>query len=512
MKKLIFFCLFFIVKIQAQTNHKKDFVLGVYFPPDIVNKSCEIKDFKNPSTLLKQDMDNLNGVSDCGFNLIVNAMGDQLTNEKERNYYLELIKNNGNLRVMLSDFNYVQKNINPKNLNIDKGSKEFLTSFPKKYNNLYPVSLLDKEPLYKYVYAFDLKDEPSPNDMDNLGKWATYCRKNFSDRPTFTNLIPISFFDYNNDSKTFRHPKSIIELYSKYLNAYKLADAKSPIVCFDIYPFYQSSEGIDFRTNYFQNLYLVKKLFPNRSLWSVVHSVYGDGYINENEAMLRFMAFCPIAYGAKGLLDYIYQVPSWNYVSIEKNKNNSRGLCSALADDSKKYIEMQNINKYIKDIVAPVIMNSKYIATLHKNNTKLNINTLSDTSFPYSYPFNDVELVKNYRGVLKDISDNDFMCGIFTLNNPQKLGITKAKNSNSTEYYIWMVNKNTNTTKRNISIILNGSYTNTTISPSVINYCLTQKTTYDNPEEISYNPLKNETIVTIDSFVPGEGRILKVVN
>ncbi len=417
------------------------------------------------------DIDNLNKIKDCNINLVIDQMVVQ--SDKQNDYYLALLNN-------ISGTTAPGLNVLLSNGPIAEFKDQAKTSIA----NIAFVDHYQTLPsdLQKHIYGVFLGDEPHldgysddhPADMTHLKGWSDFFESTdgWPEKPTFTNLLP-------------RYGYSTNVQYQEYLQTYKVSDPNSPFISFDFYPFFVEANIPKFFTNYFYNLFILKNLFPDRKLVSTVLAAPDANHLDPTEEQLRLMAFCPISYGAKGITYYPFA-----------NKNNVTEITNTPYDDATKYNSIRNINTYLKNIVAPVVMNSVNIATLHKANT----------SFNEGYPLDQSELVSNYGGLVTDLSDTNALTGIFAMD----LKNTDPKIFRVGDYALWVANKSTTTAINNLVVSLRGNYSNNvTIAPRVLNYLSSPVTTYANVS-VSYNSLTDISTLTIPVLDKGEGRMLKI--
>lgn len=422
-------------------------------------------DDHNINQLNKADIENYTKLKDCYFNVILDAM-NFYNYDNQKDYYLALIDKVG-INTMLTDA-YIAGYNNP----LDE-----LSFNRKAFVNQYKNRLSPK--IKKRIYAINLGDEPSDKNinpaslpalvpLESVRKWTEFFSREYAEVPTFNNLLPMYGF-------------ATTEAYIAYLNNYK-AVSNSPIVCFDQYPFTSQY----FISSYFFNLALIKKIFAGRALWSTVWS--GVSSINDiqdpNEQQLQFMAFCPIAYGAKGIVYFPY------------DKFFNPRFISALNNDQKKYKYAKNINLFLKNIIAPVAIECTNIATLHK----------ADTYQNKVFPFDDSELLGNYKGIVKDVNNKNILLGIFVKSKQNiSAGILKGGNN-----FVWLVNKDTNAIKK-IIVTLRGNYVNRIrISPRPLNYLNNPTNVFSSPAGVKYDSELNTTDFIVPELAGGEGIMIKL--
>lgn len=358
--------------------------------------------------------------------------------------YLELAKQNS-LKVLLSGYQIASYQ-NP------DGLPEYKDELLSRFKNNLPVGLNEA------IMGFSLGDEPGFDKYDNVNKWTNYFKANFPEKATYYNLLPRYWSEVNNDTE-----------YENYLDMY-INDNETDFVSFDHYPI---KENEPFKTDFFYNMKVFKeKLGAYKPFWFVVQSHngrFGNFTPQPYEPKLKFITSSAIAYGAKGLVYWSYK--------------------EGIDEFPTTYSSVQKINKYLKEVVGPVVMNSEYITTLHKSDTYMN----------QGRPFGNDELVAfNSTGVIKDVNNSNILLALY-----QKPAI------NSTEYYIWVVNKDLDSHAYSTALSLEGSFTKSFISPTVDSYVSPNNSFVAIPR--NYNTFNNTTTINIPELSPGEGVMIKVI-
>ena len=239
------------------------------------------------------------------------------------------------------------------------------------------------------------------------------------------------------------------------------------------------------------------------------------------------MAFCPIAYGAKGLIYFMYEGTSdssFDYITDFTNPNLP----------TQKYNEVKNMNYFIENIIGPIVMNNRWIGAFHKSNSPTGESelfsggALSDDLL--SSPRNTVVYDVNNPEVLFGIFKSDSIFFKYCINNYNDLtgaGNLTICSDTMNEYYIWVVNKNVDspvpstyphTSNYNkINIDLYGwNWDSIWAAPRVGSLAPNDTRPYNG--SILYTPLSksqtsnglaNVTRFSLDSLDPGEGRLFK---
>ncbi|MCW3079336.1 hypothetical protein [Segetibacter sp.] len=443
-------------KFSFCQKKQKEFVLAAYWPPALNTTNYNSGSFNN------LDVYNYKKLKDCEFGLIIDGMQflPQSTTYAPsviKRYYLALLKKFG-----LATF-IAESRISLFSIPDSTNSNQSMWSFYQ--NNTALKAAGDLPGLY-------LGDEPKdPMAFEAIKRWTDIFTKQFPEKFTFINLLPRYAF------KTDTSYLAYLNVFSKYSN-------KISIIAFDHYPFRINPDRTAFfLSSYFYNLELFRNVFKRKNIWATIHSVNNDGNIaSATGAQLKFMAFCPIAYGVKGLTYWPYHV-----------YKNTPNLTSAIDEDDKKYSQIKEINTFIKSVVGPVVIRFQNLATLHKSNTFLNAH----------YPFKPSELIENYKGIVRNVNENEILLGIF--------GAKKLEGQDEVSY-IWIVNKSTNSTLKDVEITLKGDFRNRVkLSVRSVGYRSNIHSHYERVKKVLYNKKTNYSVVTTSSFDPGEGRMLMLL-
>jgi len=246
------------------------------------------------------------------------------------------------------------------------------------------------------------------------------------------------------------------------------------LVSYDHYPFVSLPSGETWtRDTYFENLSMIRQKAGTRPFWAYPMSMGHGSYVDPEDTHLRFMAFSPITYGAKGLIYYTYSDLPAEY-----------GYRSALIDDkgvpTPRYYDVQRINHYIHNIVGPVVMNSVHLGAFHKSND------------PTLEVIPQDQKINSNTPLISDINNENILFGLFR----------DAEN-----YYVLIVNKSLSEINRVVPTLKGDYRAKIELAPSVTSYkdgdIYEGITTY-------YFVSNNKTQFIVDSLAGGEGRLVKV--
>lgn len=299
-----------------------------------------------------------------------------------------------------------------------------------------------------------------PNDKaPEVKKWISYFQENDTEKPAFVYLLPS--YGFNNRSA-----------YEAYLDNY-LNDgdnSKRPqIVAYDFYPFLSTK----ILGSYFYNLGIIKEKAQDRPFWYYIQSTTKKTLPDITDYQLRFMAFCPLAYGAKGAIYYTYES-----IPDKFGLNYYDALINPYGNVTKKYYTAKIINYYLSSVAGPIIMQNKCVGTFHVSNNPTREN------IPDKYI-----LPKNNQYV-STIGNNNILVGIF-------------KNERPDMYFLMIINKSESNAE-NVSVNLPGSKSVTELAKSE-NY-----KGQDSKTILPVRVANNSTSFTIDRLGAGEMTIVQI--
>lgn len=445
--KVLFFISLSYQTIFAQWTQSQ-FVIGTYWDPCLSSNTDT-----NQTTIVNQHKARFQKAKDAYFNLLTG------TQNEIYNPPINIVQTQVGMDYAL----YIAAEVGLKYLAYEYrfNEKSYNSTIASQVINHY--SHLDQN-IRNALYGYNIWDEPFTTDSNNVKSWLAYFKENDNLKLSYINLRPRYGYSSDVDYENY------IDLFINDADNNKRPD----VIAFDHYPFLNT--GI--RQDYFYNLYIIRKMAGSRPFWCFPMSTYHLQYIDPGEYHLRFMAFCPLAYGAKGLIYFTYENPNFS------------GYNSAIIDncdtETIKYNMVKTINHYVTNIVGPIVMNSTNIGAYHKSNN------------PTGEFLSTQQLINPKTPLVIDLSHNNAMVGIFKDNN-----ITST-------YYGLVVNKSWFSTIVPLTVTLKGDLRNKiSLAPSVVGY--TGGTSY-NPITVYYNSSTNKSTFTISSLAGGEGRIFKVTN
>jgi hypothetical protein len=222
------------------------------------------------------------------------------------------------------------------------------------------------------------------------------------------------------------------------------------------------SIGVSTLRNYFWGLSETRKLAGNKPLWcypltsnhtnrvpvnhpwlshiNTCSDTINVTYTNPTYNHIMFMDFCPLAYGAKGLVYFTYDKLPHNNFFYNAITDSINGTCT------QRYEEVKNINNYIKNIVGPIVMQSEWLGAFHKSSLPTNEAELSSNGEL------KLDLLTSSRNsIISDVSNNNILFGLFKKSYPSLY---------CNNYNILVVNKDLKSTPTSFTVSLKGNWRN----------------------------------------------------
>ncbi len=290
-------------------------------------------------------------------------------------------------------------------------------------------------------------------------KWAGYFKTNDPDKLAYTYLLPC--YAFNSKAQ-----------YESYLDSYLddgNSENKPSVVAYDHYPFISDAA----LKSYFYNLAVIRQKAGTKPVWYYIQSTTKNDMPDITDYQMRFMAYCPLAYGAKGALYYTYEsIPDHYGLKYHDALINIHG------NVTKKYYLAKFINLYLANVAGPVIMQNKYVGTYHMSTQPTN------EQIPADY------LLASGNKYIKKISNPYILTGVF-------------KNDNSGKYFLMLINKSDQNAE-NVTVSLPGNKT-VNAFPGSDNYKGSVIQT-----KLAANASKNGTIFSIGEIPGGEMIVLEI--
>ena len=256
--------------------------------------------------------------------------------------------------------------------------------------------------------------------------------------------------------------------YELYLATY-IKRLNPRVISFDHYPFLK--DGIT-RPDYFYNLNIIRSKAPNSSFWACPMTIDHPPYADPTEAHIRFMYFCPIAYGAKGLCVFSY------YPIL--NEEYGSALFDSKGNKTQRYETVKQLNLYVSQILSPVVMRVPNTGVYHAS-----VYPLNQTGF------DGFEYLSSL--LIYSITDSRVLVGVFR---------------NSKELYLFVVNKDLNKL-HDVGITLRLLAPKVFLAPSVVGFSSASSRGYQQIQ-VSLQAKNGLTTFVIPELAGGEGRMVKV--
>lgn len=147
------------------------------------------------------------------------------------------------------------------------------------------------------LYGYILKDEPKPEEFNEVQHFYKLVKKYDAKKPCYVNLLP----DYGTQSLHELGIKS----YKQYLRDASIIDL--PFISFDHYPIIRSS----IRESWYSNLEDIRKesLRTGKPFWAFVLCTPHADYPLPTIGMLRLQIFSNLVYGARAIQYFTYWTP-----------------------------------------------------------------------------------------------------------------------------------------------------------------------------------------------------------
>lgn len=335
---------------------------------------------------------------------------------------------------------------------------------------------LDLPPsLREAMYGYALGDEPhfKPEHQRNLAQWKAFIERADPGKLVYYNLVGSLATDYDwggfaGGSADKAMDDGETASYDRYLRSY-VDEIRPSVVSYDHYPLYKDGSV---RKDYFLNLEMVRRHAGVRPFWAFVMTVDHLDFADPGEQHLGFMYFCPVAYGAKGLVAF-----SYGHVGLE-------GYREAITDrdgaPTKKYALVRRMNTFVRRVVGPVVMKQPYVGAYHASD------------YPGQQSITPFDPSRST--VLQAIGNDRLLVGVF---------------GKAPEYYLFVVNKAPSPVT-GASLILKGSSWTVSAAPSVVGFTAATPVKYTDLATSVHQPTDGR-VVPLPALAGGEGRLLKAV-
>jgi hypothetical protein len=307
------------------------------------------------------------------------------------------------------------------------------------------------------LFGYNLGDEPRTEDAPAVKNWIAHIKANDPEKLAYVNLLPAYGFK----------KRSAYEAYLDSLVGDPVPLRRPDVVSYDHYPFFRNGK---IRRDYFYNLRIVREKAGVRPLWTYVQSADHLTYVDPTAAHLRFMAFCPLAYGAKGIGYFTYGLP--------ESEDYRDALVNACDVQTPKYTVAKAINWYLEKIAGPVVMQSDWRGAFHVSKKP----TMEK----------DVLLSRKNAPCISAVDNDSCLVGLFQSCSP------------SATWYCLVVNKSIESV-RGVRVGFKGSFSGVFAAPSAVDYA----------GDTAYTAVRLEAdgkSMTIPELRGGEGRLYRLAD
>ncbi len=212
--------------------------------------------------------------------------------------------------------------------------------FPQPPKPHLPLQFVEEDKNDPTCLGYWVVDEPSSTINGDIRKWVDEIHRQRPGKLTYVNLLPI-------------HAPAGADSYEEYLARF-INEVDPDVLCFDHYPIFRPD--LDGRDGYCQNLSAAREfsLAANIPFWNFFNTTAFYLHTDPTEAQLRWQLHASIAYGAKGVLYFIYfpEVASGKEAPEFKKGN---GVLTPYGQKTRHYYQAQRLNAEIKNL-GPTLM------------------------------------------------------------------------------------------------------------------------------------------------------------
>lgn len=469
---IIVFLLLILFSSSFAQLSDNDFILGAFRNPSITN-----------NTNLTSDTTRVRLAVNLGLNLLTYLQYSGPTTQSFNDYYLDISDKVG-INYCICDTRHM----------ISPGNSAWLSTATVTFNQTNANNVTNhytslSSALREHLFGYSIVDEPSPSVMNSthlpfVQSWISHLKSQEPSKHSVVILLPMIAATSVSTDPDFQTISDYEDYLDEYLNPTN-DDNKPDIAAFDVYLKNQPGGG---NAQYYDNLKLFREKAKGRPMWGYVDVNQASGTVNAfvnpqggnfnpDESYISWSINNYLAYGFKGIIYFPY-----DYSGSASNI----GLVNGTTIDHSKYDVALDMNSFIKDVVADVIMNSEYMGTFHKENLVDVDGTTIETID------SDQKVSVNNNPLFYDISHSKSMVGVFY-------------NESERESYLYLVNKGFHDgfSNINVTVKLYGDKRNRISIATMDNHSYI-------PQSASY--YGNITTFTIYNLKPGEGRMIKILD
>ncbi len=326
------------------------------------------------------------------------------------------------------------------------------------------------------LYGYALCDEPhyTNEHLRNVSDWKWFLERADPEKLVYVNLVASYAPSYNWGGFKGGREDGILDdngkhSYEQYLSSY-IDSLRPAVVSFDHYPFFK---GGKMRRDYFYNLAIIRERAAGKPFWAYPMTVDHLTYADPDEAQLNFMYFCPVAYGAKGLVAFCFWAPN-------DEKDYRLSLIDRAGKPTVKYPIVQRLNLYIKRFLGPIVMNAQLPAVFHASRFPAGQQFINDT-------------ISVGTKLIRSSENKNLLLGVF-----------KTK----TVTYLLIVNKDLQPAKGS-RIQLNGVFPSVALGPSVVRFSERTPLTFTSLKTKT-SSVERTTSFAIPEMTGGEGIVVRL--
>jgi hypothetical protein len=326
------------------------------------------------------------------------------------------------------------------------------------------------------LYGYALCDEPhfTTDHITRATGWKQYLESADQEKLVYVNLVACYAPSYNWGGFKGGRGDGVLDAqgkadYERYLDVY-VDSLKPSVVSFDHYPFFKNGKV---RRDYFYNLEVIRRKAGERPFWAYPMTVDHLEYADPTESQLNFMYFCPLAYGAKGLVAFCFWAPS-------DTKDYRLSLIDQTGKPTSKYPIVSRLNLYVGRLLGPMIMKSRHVGVYHASR------------FPMEQLF--------VQDTLRAAPDVPVMTG------NRKLLFGLFRDGSTT--YLLVVNKDL-AKSETATVSLKGTFTSIGIAPRIKGFTAKTALTYT-PLVVSNDGGGTRTSFRVPALDGGEGILIRV--
>ncbi len=264
----------------------------------------------------------------AGFNL--SYSGD--TNREHNLVDLELAKGAG-LKLLLADSRI----------------ESFLTGADSTFEKI--DNMVGDYARHPAFWAYYLQDEPKADDFERLAVLKKHLAEKDPGHPAYINILPTYAAQAKRATFTYR----------EYINRY-LQIVQPALLSFEHYPIIEYG----MRDDYYENLEIIRSNAADRRIpfWATALSVAYDPYPKPEHSHLRMQLYSSLAYGAKGLQYFSFNVPRSTEYRFGQALLDSTGKVTSLYKDATRINqEIRKLGSLLQKLTSTGVFHNEPVPT-----------------------------------------------------------------------------------------------------------------------------------------------------